>query len=168
MWAGWQGNYLVSYFLVYNLYVLPGGHMVFVPNSLGCFSHSQGWDLTQVRFTLCLSESGCFFPLNATLFSFSRDIKTLNIFLTKTDLIKLGDYGLAKKLDSEFSMAETVSSDSRLLSPLGYFCSVLTRVACSSSPRPVCGNSILHVTGIVSGNKVQLQIRHLGHGLCDL
>lgn len=41
-----------------------------------------------------------------------RDIKTLNIFLTKTDLIKLGDYGLAKKLDSEFSMAETVSYES--------------------------------------------------------
>lgn len=38
-----------------------------------------------------------------------RDIKTLNIFLTKTNLIKLGDYGLAKKLDSVDSMAETVS-----------------------------------------------------------
>lgn len=80
------------------------------------------------------------------MLSISRDIKTLNIFLTKTDLIKLGDYGLAKKLGSEFSMAESVSCDFYSLSPLSYFCTILTRVACSSSVNPVCGNSILHVT----------------------
>nr|XP_040055350.1 serine/threonine-protein kinase Nek9 isoform X2 [Gasterosteus aculeatus aculeatus] len=46
-----------------------------------------------------------------------RDIKTQNIFLTKTDLIKLGDYGLAKKLHSEFSMAETCVGTPYYMSP---------------------------------------------------
>lgn len=98
-----------------NFKCLLGGDMVLVPNSLSCFSHSQGWDLTQVRLCFFLSTSNSFLFLLllhiADVFCISRDIKTLNIFLTKTDLIKLGDYGLAKKLGSEFSMAESVSCD---------------------------------------------------------
>ncbi|KAH0620491.1 hypothetical protein JD844_021009 [Phrynosoma platyrhinos] len=46
-----------------------------------------------------------------------RDIKTLNIFLTKVNLIKLGDYGLAKKLNSEYSMAETLVGTPYYMSP---------------------------------------------------
>ncbi|GAB1297647.1 Serine/threonine-protein kinase Nek9 [Apodemus speciosus] len=45
------------------------------------------------------------------------DIKTLNIFLTKANLIKLGDYGLAKKLNSEYSMAETLVGTPYYMSP---------------------------------------------------
>ncbi|KAM8920782.1 serine/threonine-protein kinase Nek9 isoform 5-T5 [Pelodytes ibericus] len=46
-----------------------------------------------------------------------RDIKTLNIFLTKANLIKLGDYGLAKQLSSEYSMAETCVGTLYYMSP---------------------------------------------------
>ena len=94
--------------------------MVPVPSCLSSVAHSQGWDLTQVRCSVCfmpssMASAGLLFVsindvmLPLQLHFFCRDIKTLNIFLTKTDLIKLGDYGLAKKLDNEFSMAETVS-----------------------------------------------------------
>lgn len=46
-----------------------------------------------------------------------RDIKTLNIFLTKSDLLKLGDYGLAKQLNSPQSMAETCVGTPYYMSP---------------------------------------------------
>lgn len=94
--------------------------MVLVPDSLSGVSHSQGWDLTQVRIWICFLSTPrrfLFLLLIPSVFSIPRDIKTLNIFLTKTDLIKLGDYGLAKKLGSEFSMAESVSWDFCSLAP---------------------------------------------------
>jgi NIMA (never in mitosis gene a)-related kinase len=37
-----------------------------------------------------------------------RDIKTMNIFLTRTDLIKLGDFGISRILETKSQMAETV------------------------------------------------------------
>ncbi|XP_078464797.1 serine/threonine-protein kinase Nek9 isoform X1 [Lampetra planeri] len=46
-----------------------------------------------------------------------RDIKTLNIFLTKSDLIKIGDFGISKILDSRSQMAESYVGTPYYMSP---------------------------------------------------
>ncbi|XP_045186998.2 serine/threonine-protein kinase Nek9-like isoform X2 [Mercenaria mercenaria] len=46
-----------------------------------------------------------------------RDVKCLNIFMTKTDLLKLGDFGISKVLESTSEMAETVAGTPLYMSP---------------------------------------------------
>ena len=46
-----------------------------------------------------------------------RDIKTLNIFLMQSGVLKLGDFGIAKILDSQVSMAETQVGTPLYMSP---------------------------------------------------
>ncbi|XP_048735252.1 serine/threonine-protein kinase Nek9-like isoform X2 [Ostrea edulis] len=46
-----------------------------------------------------------------------RDIKTMNIFLTRTDLIKLGDFGISRILETKSQMAETVVGTPLYMAP---------------------------------------------------
>uniref|UniRef100_A0A3P8XPX4 non-specific serine/threonine protein kinase n=1 Tax=Esox lucius TaxID=8010 RepID=A0A3P8XPX4_ESOLU len=98
-------------------------------NIIAYFNHFMDKDTLLIELEYCNGEN-CVFDVIWYLYQVAsavahihkagilhRDIKTLNIFLTKTNLIKLGDYGLAKKLDSQFAMAETCVGTPYYMSP---------------------------------------------------
>ncbi|XP_066935662.1 serine/threonine-protein kinase Nek9-like [Clytia hemisphaerica] len=80
-----------------------------------------------------ISRDGKLFPENEALLYFyqlvsavsyihnfgilHRDIKTLNIFMTKSKLIKLGDFGISKVLEETYGQAETCVGTPYYMSP---------------------------------------------------
>ena len=46
-----------------------------------------------------------------------RDLKPKNILLTKSNVIKIGDFGISKMLDHTFDMAKTATGTPYYLSP---------------------------------------------------
>lgn len=102
---------------------------------------------THCRLHFMSSGSSSCLPLSNQWFGACRDIKSQNIFVSAGGLLKLGDFGVSKVLNSTFALATTAVGTPYYLSPEICQNRKYNQKVCVESVRsstPSCRQGVMH------------------------